>query len=93
MKDFIDNGVIQVVLATLVAVVILGVFGWLKFRRDEKIVKDFLKNSGVETRDDPATTTAISAATRLSEKRIRKVCSKSARIRRHGEDRESWKLH
>jgi len=73
--------VIVVVLATLVVVVILGVFGWLKFRRDEKIVMEFLKNSGVGTRDDPATTTAISAATRLSETRIRRVCSKSARIR------------
>jgi hypothetical protein len=75
--------VIVAVLATLVVVVILGVFGWLKFRRDEKIVMEFLKNSGVETRDDLATTTAISAATRLSETRIRKVCSRSARIRKY----------
>jgi len=74
--------VIVVVLATLV-VVILGVFGWLKFRRDEKIVMEFLKNSGVETRDDFTTTTAISSATRLSEARIRKVCGKSAMIRKH----------
>jgi len=74
---------IVVVLATLVVVVILGVFGWLKFRRDEKIVMEFLKNSGVETRDDFTTTTAISSATRLSEARIRKVCGKSAMIRKH----------
>ena len=93
MKDFAGNEVVHVLLATLLVVVILGVFGWLKFRRDEKIVMEFLKNSGVETRDEPATTTAISAATRLSETRIRKVCSRSARIRRHREDRESWKLH
>ncbi len=83
MRDFIDNEVVHVVLATLAVVVILGVFGWLKFRRDEKIVMEFLKNSGVESRDDPATTIAISAATRLSETRIRKVCSKSARIRKY----------
>jgi len=43
MRDIIDNEAIQVVLATLVVVVVLGVFGWLKFRRDEKIVIEFLK--------------------------------------------------
>lgn len=59
MRDIFDNEVILVVLATLV-VVILGVFGWLKFRRDEKIVMDVLKNSGVEPRDDFTTTSAIS---------------------------------
>jgi hypothetical protein len=83
MSDFLDNGVVRTVLATLVGVVILGLFGWLKFKQDEKIVMEFLKNSGVETSDESATTTAISAATRLSETRIRKVCSKSARIRKH----------
>ena len=60
MRDIFDNEVILVVLATFVVVVILGVFGWLKFRRDEKIVMDVLKNSGVEPRDDFTTTSAIS---------------------------------
>jgi hypothetical protein len=91
MRDIFDNGMILVVLVTLV-VVILGVFGWLKFRRDERIVMEFLKNSGVEPRDDFTTTTAISSATSLSEARIRRVCGKSARIIRHREDSESWKL-
>jgi len=60
MRDFIDNGVIQVILAVLVVVVILGVFGWLKFRRDEKIVMDVLKNTGVENLEDAVKTTEIS---------------------------------
>jgi hypothetical protein len=89
----LSTEVIKVVLLTLVVVIILGGFGWLKFRRDEKVVIEFLKKSGVETGDDFTTTTAISSATRLSETRIRKVCSKSARVRRHQHDRESWKLH
>ena len=59
MRDFIDNEVLLVVLATLVVVVILGVFGWLKFRRDEKIVKEVLKNSGVENHEDVVKTIAI----------------------------------
>jgi hypothetical protein len=59
MRDIFDNQVVLVVLATLVVVVILGVFGWLKFKRDEKIVMEFLKNSGVEKCDDLTTTGAI----------------------------------
>ena len=83
----------KIVLVTLVVVIILGLFGWLKFRRDEKVVIEFLKNSGVETGDDFTTTTAISSATRLSETRIRRICGKSTRVRRHQHDREYWKLH
>jgi hypothetical protein len=83
---------IKVVLVSLVVVVVLGGFGWLKFRRDEKIVIEFLKNSGVESGDDFITTTAISSATRLSETRIRRICGKSARVRRHHDERDSWFL-
>jgi hypothetical protein len=83
----------KIVAVTLVVVIILGVFGWLKFRRDEKVVIEFLEKSGVDTDDDFTTTTAISSATRLSESRIRRICSKSVRVRRHEHDRESWKLH
>jgi hypothetical protein len=89
----LGNDVIKIALVTLVVVIVLGVFGWLKFRRDEKIVIEFLKNSGVESGDDSTTTAAISSATRLSETRIRRVCGKSAVIRKHHEDSESWKLH
>jgi len=93
MTDILDSEVFQIVLVTLVAVVVLGLFGWLKFRRDEKIVIEFLRNSGVGDRDDDTTTTAISSATRLSETRIRRICGRSASIKRHREDVESWKLH
>jgi hypothetical protein len=88
-----SNEVIKVVLASLLVVVILGLFGWLKFRRDEKVVIDFLKHAGVDADDDITTTTAISSATRLSESRIRRICGSSASIRRHREDIESWRLH
>ena len=84
---------IKIVLVSILVVVILGLFGWLKFRRDEKIVIEFLKSAGVDTDDDFTTTTAISSATRLSESRIRRICGKSARVRKHQHDSESWKLH
>lgn len=92
MSDLFDNEIVQIVLATLVAVVVLGLFGWLKFRRDEKIVVEFLKKSGVETGAASVTTTDISSATRLSEARIRKICGKSARIRKHGKEKGYWTL-
>jgi hypothetical protein len=91
MSDFFKNGIVQGVLATLIGVLVLGIFGWLKFKRDEKIVTKFLKNSGVETRHNFRTTHAISSATNLSEERIRKVCSKSSKIRRNQKEKESWK--
>ena len=92
MSDFFSNGIVQCVLVTLVVVVVLGFFGWLKFRRDEKIVIEFLKKSGVETGDASGTTDAISSATELSEARIRRICSKSARIRKHGKEKGCWTL-
>jgi len=92
MSEFFSKGIVQAVLATLLVVVILGVFGWLKFRRDEKIVIEFLKQSGVDTGDAAGTTDAISSATRLSEVRINRICSKSARIRRHRKEKGSWTL-
>jgi hypothetical protein len=92
MSDFFKNGIVQGVLATLVGVLILGIFGLLKFKRDEKIVTKFLKNSGVETSHTFRTTHAISSATNLSEERIRNVCSKSSKIRRNQKEKGSWKL-
>ena len=92
MNDFFNNRIVQGVLATLVAVVILGVFGWLKFRRDEKIVIEFLKKSGVEAGDASGSTDDISSATRLSEARINRICSKSTMIRKHRKEKGHWTL-
>ena len=47
MSHFFNDGVIQGVLAVLIAALVLGIFGWLKFKRDERIVDRFLKQSGV----------------------------------------------
>ena len=93
MSDFFKNGIVQGVLATLIGVLILGIFGWLKFKRDEKIVTEFLKNLEVETRHTFRTTHEISSATKLSKNRIRKLCSKSSKIKRKQKDKDSWKLH
>ena len=93
MSEFFKNGILQGVLATIIGAIILGVFGWLKFKRDENIVTKFLKNSGVETGHTFRTTHAISSATNLRCERIKKVCSKSPRIKRNEKEKELWKLH
>jgi hypothetical protein len=92
MSDFFSNEIVQGVLATFVVVLILGLFGWLKFRRDEKIVIEFLKHSGVETGDAAGTPDAISSATELSRTRVHRICSKSSRIKEHGKEKGSWTL-
>ena len=93
MSDFFKNGIVQGVLATLVVVLILGLFGLLKFKRDEKIVTKFLKNSGVDNSHTVKTTNAISSATNLSKERIINVCSKSSMIKRNQKEKGSWKLY
>jgi hypothetical protein len=92
MSDFFKNGIVQGVLLALVGVLVLGLFGWLKFRRDEKIVAEFLENSGVEAAHTATTTHAIHLSTKLSKARIGTVCRRSKRIKRHREEGESWKL-
>ena len=86
------NTVFYWVIGILVCVFILGFFGWLKFRRDEKIVTDFLEKSGINT-DGFSTTHSISSATNMSRERIIKICKASSKIRRSRNDRDSWKLH
>lgn len=93
MTDFLNNGIVQAVLLFLGAVVVLGLFGWLKFRRDEKVVADFLKTSGLQERNRFSTTTEIASATNLHEDRIRTVCKKSTKIKKTHKDEDAWKFH
>jgi hypothetical protein len=92
MSDFFRSGIVQGVLGALVVIIILGLFGWLKFKRDEKIVTGFLEDSGMTNRHACIPTHVISASTRLSEERIVKVCRKSSRIKSSREDQDLWKL-
>ena len=93
MSDFFNNEIVHGVLATIIGVIILGVFGWLKFKRDEKIVTRFLKSAKVEPGHAFRSTRAISSAINLSHERIKKVCSKSQKIKRNEKEEDSWRLH
>ena len=92
MSDFFSSEMVEGVLAALIVILILWIFGWLKFKRDEKIVARFLENAGVETPQACRTTNAIASGTNLSEARIRKVCRNSTRVRRNRKEKESWRL-
>ena len=91
MNELFENEIVKLAFAALVGVLVLGLFGWLKFKRDEKVVASFLKDSGVDARRIHKTTYEISSATNLHEKRVRKVCRKSTRIKKEQDD--SWKFH
>ena len=92
MKELFENEIVVWVLAGLGAILVLGLFGWLKFKRDEKVVADFLRASGVEDEGRSLKTTKeISSATNLHEKRVRRVCRKSTRIKK--EQDGSWRFH
>ena len=75
-----------------ICLLVLGLFGWLKYKKDERIVTQVLRQFGHQGSDGFISTQAISSATQLSERRVRKVCRKSAVITNHREDEESWKI-
>ena len=91
MTDFLNEPLVQWILLAIVVVGVLALFGWMKLRRDEKVVADFLHSSGVDSRRPFRTTSEIADATDLHEKRVRTVCHKSTRINLKHD--EVWKLH
>jgi hypothetical protein len=85
------NEIVQWIFGALVAAVVLGFFGWFKFRRDEKLVTEVLKESRVDSSRVRKTIYEISSVTKLHEKRVKKICRKSTRIKK--EQDGSWRLH
>lgn len=92
MTDLFDNEFVQGVLLAIIGILILGVFGWLKYRRDEKIVTKYLQEYAADSKHTKRTTQAISSATDLSEERIRKICTNHSNVSKHPKQTESWKL-
>lgn len=85
------NEIVQWIFGALVAAVVLGLFGWIKFKRDEKLVTEVLRQSSVDSRSARKTIYEISSVTKLHEKRVKKICRKSTRIKK--EQDGSWRLH
>lgn len=85
------NEIVQWIIGVLVAAAVLGFFGWIKFKRDEKLVTAVLKESRVDSSRARKTIYDISSVTKLHEKRVKKICRKSTRIKK--EQDGSWRLH
>jgi len=92
MRGFINNSIVQSVLAALIIAFLYWVIGYIRRRIDENKIVIFLKKSAAETEHNFRSTHAISSATNLTESRVNKVCSRSKRIRRNQKEKESWAL-
>lgn len=93
MRDFINNGIVQGVLAALILAFLFWVKSIIRRLKDENKIIRFLKKSAFETELNFRSTHAISSATNLTEERVNKVCGKSKRIRRNQKEKKSWILN
>lgn len=86
--EFLSNGIVQGVLATL----IFAVLGWcykkIQFIRDERKIFNFIAASQHTFRS----TEAIAAFTNLDTSRVQHVAANSKKIRRNSKEKESWCL-
>ena len=82
---------VQWVFGVILVVAVLGLFGWLKFKRDEKVVADVLQAAALETGPKRKTTNELSSITNLHETRVSRVCHRSRRIKK--DEDGSWSLH
>jgi len=72
--------------------ILLGTWKFINDKRDTNRIIDFLKNSEAATEQRFKSSHAISSDTNLSEERVRKLCSKTGRIKRNTREKESWRL-
>ncbi len=89
--NFSDQ-IILLIASALVVAILLGVFKVISDKRDTNTIIAFLKDSEAATEDRFRSNHAIASDTNLSEERVRKLCSKTNRIRRNPKEKESWCL-
>ena len=92
MNELINPNIVQGVLATLVASLIIWMLAGIKAKYDQNKIISFLKKSKKETNHTFRTTHAIASETNLSKERVGKLGSKSKKIKRNQKEKESWKL-
>ena len=80
------------ILATLIASFIVGSIRFFINKKDTNKILSFLEESKNDTDLEFRSNHAISSETDLTEDRVRKLCSKSKRIKRNANEKESWKL-
>ena len=92
MEDLLKNGIVQSVIGALIVALILWLIGLMRSRAHENKILEFMRKSEIDTSHKFRSTHAISSAINLSEERIRKICSKSKKIKRNQKENESWQL-
>jgi hypothetical protein len=82
------------IVALVVAVVIaahIGLYRWVKFKIDEGVILQFLRDARESAIPDHHHADAIAAHTKISAQRVAVVCRKSAEIRADPDMDNSWR--
>ncbi len=66
--------------------------GFLRDKKVENKIIEFLEKSQKEYGYEYRTTHAISSEINISEEKIRNLCNKSKRIKRNQKEKETWRL-
>lgn len=88
MRDEIIIGVVS----GLAVAILMWVVKVIRDAKHTQSILKFLRNSKESTEFSFRSNYAIASATNLSEDRVRKLCSKSKKIKRNEKEKESWKL-
>jgi hypothetical protein len=81
--------VMLVVVVALIAHVAL--YRWVKFKIQEGVILQFLRDAAEEGAPDHRHATAIAVHTQLSAERVATVCARSKEIIADPEDGQSWR--
>ena len=85
----------QIIIGIVSGIAVIAIAAIVKHAKDKidtnKIIS-FLEASANDTDFTYRSNYAISSETNLSEERVRKLCSKSKKIKRNTKEKESWRL-
>jgi hypothetical protein len=91
--EYISNNQL---LSSLFATTIIGIiaFSWTYWKnfRDSKKIYEFLLQSKSNTDFTFRSTQAISSKTKITESRVRELCSKHPYIKRNEKEKQSWRI-
>lgn len=92
MSEFLENGIVQSVIAALILTGIAFLYKRQQFRNDEAKILNFLNESSETTDHTFRSIEAITSETNLSEERVKTICDTSSKITRNKKEKESWRL-
>lgn len=90
--DHITTGIITAIVSSLVVALLYWLVKAFRDWKDTKAIIAFLEESKSSTHFTFRSNHAIASAINLGEERVRKLCSRSRKIRRNKKEKESWRL-